>query len=875
MARQYRGVPRGVARWLAQSGGLLALALLGACGGGGGGGSPAPAPDAVMLSADVYPLAEGNRRSWRITSGASSGSVRSERVQAAVATPSGSAFPLRSDDGSVEYEQRSGNSIFSVPGPESDALTTALGAIEVLRFGAPAGQTLVLLDRTVSADADGDGRPDGIDFHVESTFIGYETLTTAAGTFTGAAHVRSVARLTVRLSSRNGASTTSTLTSDDWYAPAIGPVRSVSSTVTDGAAAQNETEEVYAYGVGSLHSDNVAPVLVSALPAAGAYATPTPRLELNFSKPLDPLTLDGSTGIGLFDAAGRSVATTRTLAQGGQQVVLAVAQPLADGRYELRTGNAVTDLANNPLPVSVRAFVVDTQGPVLVASTPADGATSAALTGNLVFTFNEPVSPAPGTTFQVQILDGIGQPLQSLPASVQGGNTVVATLATPLARNTAYLLRVSPLVDAAGNFAPYATLGIGFRTDPGPLSRPTPLLAGADVQAVAAGDINGDGRRDLVFVAQQIGSSVFFVGARLQQIDGRYAEPVRIFTLATSGICQARSLVVADFNGDGRADIAITGCGGIGSGVTVLLQQAGGSFAAEAVPADLGSFRVAAADLDGSGLAALLTQTFTDMRFLRRSASGAWNSALTVDGGTSYIAATAVADIDGDGRADLVWVRTAADGVTAELAWALRSGSGFGAVQSRTLAAPIVDVKSLVVADISGDARRDAVLVLTNNDRSQIAVLRGSAGGGFDAPELYASTYYAATVTVGDVDGDGRPDLVVTHSTMRQLGVYLQGSDGRLQAERLFEASYAYYEFTDAVVLADLDADGHTDIVAGNDVILGRAIAGAWPLRAEGRAQALSATAGEAASAPAPAPRAAPSSRTLRRLVPKTAAPVN
>jgi methionine-rich copper-binding protein CopC len=864
MMKQYpttrRAVAVGAMGWL--------TALLGACGGGGGGGSATPVPEAVTLSAEVYPLAAGDRRSWRTGSGPSTGLVRSERVLAPISTAAGSAYPVRSDDGSVDYQQRTATAVLSVPGPESDTLTAALGPIELLRFGALAGQTLVLLDRTVSVDVDGDGRPDGVDFHLESTFIGYESVTVAAGTFAGSAHVRSVARVTARLSSRGGASTTSTLTSDDWYAPGVGPVRSQGSTVTNGTVAPTEAEEVYAYGVGTRRSESVAPTLTSALPAAGAYTSTTPRLELNFSEPLDPLSLDGADGISLVDATGRVVPTTRTLAQGGQQVVLAVASALADGRYELRTGSAVTDLANNPLPASARAFVVDTQGPRLVSSTPADGATEAALTGNLVFTFNEPVSPVPGTTFQVQILDTIGQPLQSLPATVQGGNTVVATLATPLARNTAYLLRVSPLVDAAGNAAAYATLGIGFRTDPGPLSRPTPLLAGADVQAVAAGDINGDGRRDLVFVAQQIGSSVFFVGARLQQADGHYAAPVRLHTLAQTGICQAHGLVVADFDGDGRADIAITGCGGIGSGVTVLRQQADSSFAAEALAADLGSFRIGAGDLDGDGQAELLTQTFTEMRFVRRGAGGLWSTVLTVDGGTTYIAATALADIDGDGRPDLVWVRTAADGVTAELAWALRgAGSGFGAVQSRTLASPIVEVKSLLLADVSGDGRADAVLVITSNDRSQIAVLRRNAGGGFDAPDLYPSTYYAATVTASDVDGDGRADLVVTHSTMRQLGVYLQGSDGRLQAERLFESGYAYYDYTDAVVLADLDADGHMDIVAGNDVILGRAFSAAWPLRAAGTAQVLAAPAREAMPSAAPAVR-----RPLRWLAPGRAA---
>lgn len=137
------------------------LALLAACGGGGGGGGgggDTGGGTAGVLTADIYAVATGDRRTW--PTGVAGGALRSERVGASTTVPAGTALAVRSEDGSIEYLQRTASAVLPVPGPASDALTAAAGPIELLRFGLSAGQTVVTYDRTLAVDLDADGRAD-------------------------------------------------------------------------------------------------------------------------------------------------------------------------------------------------------------------------------------------------------------------------------------------------------------------------------------------------------------------------------------------------------------------------------------------------------------------------------------------------------------------------------------------------------------------------------------------------------------------------------------------------------------------------------------------------------------------------------------------
>lgn len=830
------GQPR-ARRWLAPSIIVLAFVLTACGGGGGGGGDGGGGGTAVTLSADVYPLATGDRRSWRVVGGAQDGSVRSERVGAPITLNGNPAFPVLGDDGPGDYLQRSATGIAVQPGPGSDELTQALGSFDLVRFGAVAGRTELLLSKSVSADIDGDGRADSADVRLESTFIGYENVTTAAGNFTGAARVRLVVTMAVR---PGGSGTTVNLvvSTEEWLAPQVGPVRSVVTTSGSGIATTSETEEVFAFGVGTRRSESVAPALVGTSPQADAYAPASAQVSITFSEAIDPLTVDGSGGLSLVDSAGSAVAVTRSASSGGTRWTLSPLAPLPDGRYEIRTSSAVTDLANNPLPVSTQAFTVDTRGPRLVSTTPAQNADDAAATGQLKFTFDEPVLAAPGSTPSILLYEGSSSgPRQVLPAVIQG-RELIATLATPLLRNHVYVMEPGlALSDGAGNAFGGQAFSILFTTDTGTLSRPAALVDNVAVSALAAGDINGDGRPDVVLAGQVIGGTDIFLGARLRQADGSLAPAVAL--RVAGSYCAPAVMALADFNGDGRADLALTGCRN--APLTVLMQQGDGSFAAESAAADGSTFTVVAVDLEGDGSSELVTTAaFDTFQVLRRTPGGTWTVAASLGSGpSSTILDWRSADINGDGKPDLVWLRVPNGGGSYELAWALRTSLGYGAVSSRPVDTFTGNDVALSLGDVSGDGRIDAIVTRGGNASvpSLLRVLKQNAGGGFDAPVDYASPVTASTALIGDIDGDGRSDVIVLPAGDVRFAVYLQAADGTLEAARSFVTGYGYYGGPSAALLTDVNADGLPDLVALKSIMFRRPSTGAWPLRATTQAR--------------------------------------
>ena len=840
----------------------LATLCLTACGGGGGGGGAVDADpgtggdNSATLSADVMPLATGDLRHWRITGGVDSGQERTERVGESSVIEGRTAYRSAASDGSVEYLVRTGAGLFLQPGPESDAIDRAIGAVEFLRFGHAQGETLVLYERTVSADLDGDGRNDSLDLRMQSTYVGPESVSTPAGHFDGAAHMRTLNRYKLRYAGSSQDFEFSTQ-GDIWYARGVGPVRAVFQTLGD--ASSTATEELLSYGVGGLRSETVAPTLLSTVPEAGAALQPGAQVVLNFSEAMDALSVDLPGAVRLLDASGQAVAATAAWFDGGKQLVLTPAQTLPEGRYALtlgdRPGGALTDRANNPVAAQSLALVVDTRGPQLLSTTPAANAQDVPVTGQLVWRFDEPVFATHGATVAVS-LESYGSTV-TLQGRIQG-NEVVATIDVPLAFNREYSVSLGPLADRWGNAEFVPGLNFSMRTEAGAFARPVPWLAAAEVLGVKVGDVNADGRADLLAVTRRMGPDGIYndIVARLQQADGRFADTVRLHTWTPVQSCNLQGLEVADVSGDGRADVTLLTCD---NRLAVFLQQPDGRWLLEPVGSGVLSGHVQAEDLEGDGHTELLAAAWTQFEFWRRDPTGAWAVALAVDGGTEYILDWRLVDLNADGRKDLVWLRSLPGGATEELAWALRQGAGFGAVRSLPLTERRDARRSLAVADVTGDARPDVLLTLKTVDGLRaLSVLRQDASGGFEAPVYHPSPYELATLETADVNGDGRLDVLVTHDAARVMGVYLQAPDGSLQAERLFESPYGYFWLRKAMAVLDLNADGLPDVVLDGQVMLRRPVAGAWPAAALPATGATRALGVRAAKVPEPAAAKAP-----------------
>lgn len=275
-------------------------------------------------------------------------------------------------------------------------------------------------------------------------------------------------------------------------------------------------------------------------------------------------------------------------------------------------------------------------------------------------------------------------------------------------------------------------------------------------RAITAGDFNGDGIPDLAVV------SLNGVTILLGNGDGTFnAAPSPSIVPGTQFI----DIVAADFNGDGIEDLAVLSEGDYGNtipSVTILLGNGDGTFVpmGTSTPTSESSFdfsyQLAAGDFNGDGKVDLAVadggsnKSNGELVVLLGNGDGTFRQPIS-EGARNQIA-VAVADFNGDGKADLV----AYNWVSSEILILLGNGSGgFGYGNSQEY--PISGVSGVVVADFNGDGKPDVAVM--SNFKAPV-VLLGNGDGTFTTA---ASPAYNGDLILqaaaGDFNGDGLSDL--------------------------------------------------------------------------------------------------------------------
>jgi VCBS repeat protein len=276
----------------------------------------------------------------------------------------------------------------------------------------------------------------------------------------------------------------------------------------------------------------------------------------------------------------------------------------------------------------------------------------------------------------------------------------------------------------------------------------SPYTVGNDPYSLNAADFNGDGRPDVA----TINGSSNNVSVFLRQPGGGFAQepgsPIAV-GLGPSGAA------VGDFNGDGRRDLAVSSYPG--ANVVVLLRQSGGGFAIEGSPISLGrASAIATGDFNSDGrLDLAVTQPdSSQVVLLLRQPAGGFSAQMQFSTGLNP-SAIAVGDYNGDGLADLAIANRGAPGGSATIL--LRNGTTFSAETALPVGA---DPVAIVATDFDGNGRAD--LAVANFAGATVrAFLRLPANNGFAAETPIPVTTGPASITAADFDRDGRPDLAV------------------------------------------------------------------------------------------------------------------
>jgi hypothetical protein len=347
----------------------------------------------------------------------------------------------------------------------------------------------------------------------------------------------------------------------------------------------------------------------------------------------------------------------------------------------------------------------------------------------------------------------------------------------------------------------------------GGLLRPYSIIpVPAPADAVAVGDVTGDGRADIVVTTGYSNNPAvdFHLAVYVQRSDGTLAAPV-LYPTAGSYPARPSSVALGDTNGDGRVDVVV---GLDRSGIQVFQGQPDGTLGTPTFIATTDSTRIAMGSLDanlGADVAGVGWGSNTVSTFSGGPAgltpTGTYSAP---HGGYEDIAA---GDVTGDGRDDIVVMsgQLYADPNVSVLPQ-LATG-GFGPAAGYWVGTNIL-TSGIGLGDVTGDGRTDVVASYGGNrPASNIAVFAQTSGGVLGTATSDASYDVPQPVAVADLDADGRPDVITVHGGWQAVGVYHGQGAGALAPEDLYPIPYASSYNPQGLAIGDVNGDHAADVV--------------------------------------------------------------
>jgi hypothetical protein len=556
----------------------------------------------------------------------------------------------------------------------------------------------------------------------------------------------------------------------------------------------------------------------------------------------------GGTTLSLLLGNGDGTFTASSLTVGNGPSCVAVGDVNGDGNADLVVANESDGTVSVLLGNGSGGFTAASQNTILVGSNPSwvaigdlnlDGIPDVAVArasgeptillgnGNGTFTFAaNPTSGANATEVAIGDLTGSGIPDLVLLCGSQlavllgngDGTFTTGTAPGAVASPSSFALadvssdgKLDLVVTSSTGNTASVLLGNGNGT----FQSPVAYTVGQGAAFVAAADLNGDGKLDLLVSNATDGT----VSAVLGNGDGTF-RTAPSFALPGDG---PNAVAVGDVNRDGKLDVAVP-LEAV-SETAILLGNGDGTFAqASGSPFATGGaepIAAAIADVNSDGKLDLVVANHTgdSVSVFLGNGDGTFTQAsgspITVGHGPS---AVAIADVNRDGIPDLV-VANETDGTVSVLLGVTGTGTFAAAASSPISLTAGLQPTGIAIADVNAHGKLDLAVSCANATGTNVVVLLGDGTGNFPTLESSLSvTGGANAIAAGDLSGDGIIDLVVACAAPSAVSFHGNG-DGTFHAG----VTYALAGAPTSVALGDVGGDGIPDIVCacgGNDTVV-------------------------------------------------------